>query len=84
MSNTTNTFNMMFIDLWAGLLGPNAGYSNTLIDNGMIKINYEIYNLPEGSLAAFNAYTYCQSSKQGEGVRWGNRVTDSGYNVYWI
>ena len=39
------------------------------------------YNLPEGSLAAFNAYAYCQSSKQGEGVRWTNRVTDSGYYV---
>ena len=47
----------------------------------MIKIDYEIYNLPEGSLAAFNAYAYCQTSKQGEGVRWGNRVTDSGYHV---
>ena len=81
MEETGNTFNIIFIDLWAGILGPNTSYYNSLIDHGMIKIDYEIYNLPEGSLAAFNAYAYCQTSKQGEGVRWGNRVTDSGYHV---
>lgn len=85
-SNTENKFTIMFIDLWTGLIGPStlgtAPYSGiNLIDNGMIKIDYTIYNLPEGSLATFNAYAYCQSSKQGEGVRWTNRVTDSGYHV---
>lgn len=81
MDDTGNKFNIMFIDLWSGILGPNTSYYNTLKDNGMIKVDYEIYNLPEGSLATFNAYAYCKSSKQGEGIRWTNRVTDSGYHV---
>ncbi len=81
MDDTTNTFSIMFVDLYAGLIGTSTSYYNTLIDNGMIRIDYEFYNLPEGSMAAFNAYAYCQDSKQGEGVRWTNRVTDSGYYV---
>ncbi len=81
MTNSSNTFNIIFIDLWAGLIGTSTSYYNTLIDNGMIEVNYTFYNLPEGSVAVFNAYAYCQSSKQGEGVRWTNRVTDSGYIV---
>lgn len=81
MDDAENTFNILFIDLYAGLIGTGTSYYNTLIDNGMIRIDYEFYNLPEGSLATFNAYAYCQSSKQGEGVRWTNRVTDSGYYV---
>ena len=81
MDDTTNTFSIIFIDLYAGLIGTNTPYYSSLIDNGMIRIDYEFYNLPEGSIAAFNAYAYCQDSKQGEGVRWTNRVTDSGYYV---
>ncbi|MGF7117584.1 chitobiase/beta-hexosaminidase C-terminal domain-containing protein [Methanobacterium oryzae] len=81
MDDTTNTFSIIFIDLYAGLIGTSTSYYNQLIDNGMIRIDYEFYNLPEGSMATFNAYAYCQSSKQGEGVRWTNRVTDSGYYV---
>ena len=81
MDDSGNLFSIMFIDLWAGVLGPGTGYTSSLIDQGMIKIDYEIYNLQEGSLATFNAYAYSQTSKQGEGVRWTNRVTDSGYHV---
>ncbi|WP_300426116.1 chitobiase/beta-hexosaminidase C-terminal domain-containing protein [Methanobacterium sp.] len=86
-SNLTNTFNIMFIDLWAGFIGPNTRslYPDyTFIDNGMIKITYEFFNLPEGSLAAFGAYAYCQSSKQGEGVRWVNRVSGTGSSGYYV
>ncbi|EKF87111.1 PKD domain-containing protein [Methanobacterium formicicum DSM 3637] len=86
-SNLTNTFSIMFIDLWAGFVGPNTRslYPDyTFIDNGMIKITYEFFNLPEGSLAAFGAYAYCQSSKQGEGVRWVNRVGGTGSSGYYV
>jgi len=85
--NLTNTFSIMFIDLWAGFVGPNTRslYPDyTFIDNGMIKITYEFFNLPEGSLAAFGAYAYCQSSKQGEGVRWVNRVGGTGSSGYYV
>jgi PKD repeat protein len=85
--NLTNTFNIMFIDLWAGFIGPNTRslYPDyTFIDNGMIKINYEFFNLPEGSLAAFGAYAYCQSSKQGEGIRWVNRGSGAGSSGYYV
>ena len=48
MDDTTNTFSIIFIDLYAGLIGTSTSYYNTLIDNGMIRIDYEFYNLPEG------------------------------------
>jgi PKD repeat protein len=87
MSNSSNTFNILFVDLWAGIFGPNTRnlYPGvTFIDNGMIKITYELFNLPEGSLAAFGAYAYCQHSKQGEGIRWVNRVGSTGASGYYV
>ena len=87
VSDSSNTFSILFIDLWAGIIGPNTRglYPGvTFIDNGMIKITYEFFNLPEGSLAAFGAYAYCQSSKQGEGVRWVNRVGSTGASGYYV
>ncbi|GAB6056716.1 hypothetical protein JCM15415_20320 [Methanobacterium movens] len=73
MSDTANTFSIMFIDLYAGLL-RSSGYSETLNDLGMIKINYEFLNLPLGSLAAFNGYAYSEYGEVQPGVFWTNRV----------
>ena len=86
-SDSSNTFYIMFVDLWAGLFGNNTRnlYPNTtFIDNGMIKIQYEIENLEDGSLLAFGAYAYCQDSKQGTGIRWVNRVGSTGASGYYI
>ncbi len=73
MTDTANTFSIMFIDLYAGLL-RSSGYSETLNDLGMIKINYEFLNLPLGSLAAFNGYAYSEYGEVQPGVFWTNRV----------
>jgi PGF-pre-PGF domain-containing protein len=87
MTDTENTFSIMFIDLNAGILGANtlsqpsfAGQSVT--DNGAIKVEYAFENLP--TFAAFNAYAYTVSSNQGQGIRWTNRLSAadaSGYAV---
>ena len=76
MTDTTNTFSILFIDLNAGILGANAlsqpsfaGQSVT--DNGAIKVEYSFENLP--TFAAFDAYAYTVSSNQGQGIRWTNR-----------
>lgn len=93
MNNATNTFNIMFIDLNAGILNPNNNkyVGQTLIDKGMIKIQYELTNLPLSSLAAFNVFAYAQApgTNQPPGVEWTNAVnalgqtssTTSGYYV---
>jgi hypothetical protein len=88
MADTANTFSIMFIDLNAGILGPNTLSSPTyvgqsVVDNGSIKIEYSLENLQ--TIAAFNAYAYTVSSNQGQGIRWTNRLSEvlgsSGYTV---
>ena len=87
VSNSSNTFHIMFVDLWAGLFGNNTRNlypDTTFIDNGMIKIQYAIENLQDGSMLAFGAYAYCKDSKQGTGIRWVNRVGSTGASGYYI
>jgi PGF-pre-PGF domain-containing protein len=87
MTDTENTFSIMFIDLNAGLLGKNTlskpDFSGKSIpDNGAVRVEYSFENLE--SFAAFNAYVYTVSSNQGQGVSWTNRlsaVDSSGYAV---
>ncbi len=85
MTNTTNTFNIMLIDLYAGMLN-----NNDLIDKGTIKIQYSFQNLPIGSLGTFNIFAFTNAAgNQPVGVGWTNAVnningastTTSGYNV---
>lgn len=85
-----NTFYSIFVDLYAGIIGLNTNYYPNLTDYGALKIQYEISGLPDGSLVAFNAYAFCNSSNQGQGIRWTNSVniasnnsqnTTSGYYV---
>jgi PKD repeat protein len=86
MADTTNTFSVMFIDLNAGIIGPNTidngdGYDGiTLIDNGSIRIEYTLENLQ--TMAAFDAYAYTVSSNQGQGIRWTNRLSETGASGY--
>jgi PGF-pre-PGF domain-containing protein len=87
MTDTGNTFSIMFIDLNAGILGANtlsqpdfSGQSIT--DNGAIKVEYSFENLE--TFAAFDGYVYTVSSNQGQGIRWTNRLSadsSSGYTV---
>ncbi len=77
----------MFIDLDAGILGSGTlgqtSFSGqTVNDSGMIKVQYFISGLSSGQLAAFDAYAYTVSSNQGQGIRWTNRLSDSGSSGY--
>ena len=94
MADTNNTFSIMFVDLYSGILGTGtmsqgAGFSqavaNGLVsDNGMIKVNYTINNLPTGSILVFDGYAYTVSSNQGQGIRWTNRLSASGSSGYTV
>ena len=87
MADSNHKFTLMFIDLKVGALGLNTttGYYNDLVDNGMVRVNYTFTNL--GSLpAAFNAYSWCNQSTQGQGVSWTNKSDGtlsgtSGWNI---
>ncbi|WFN34534.1 right-handed parallel beta-helix repeat-containing protein [Methanogenium sp. S4BF] len=80
MSDTENTFQVMFIDLNAGVLRPNAALEN----NGAVRITYTFENLE--TFAAFNVYAYCQNSNNGDDmIAWSNALglgkAGSGYSV---
>lgn len=83
MSDTTNTFKIIFVDLRAGIIGnytlPTQTWNGqNVVDNGAIKVDYTISNLPQGSMTAFNSYAYCENAVQGQGIRWTNKVKASG------
>ncbi|WP_067049542.1 PGF-pre-PGF domain-containing protein [Methanofollis ethanolicus] len=85
MTDTGNTFSIMFIDLNAGILGKNTlsqpDFSGQAInDKGAIKVEYSFENLE--TFAAFNAYVYTVSSNQGQGVRWTNPLSAGGASGY--
>ncbi len=87
MTDTENTFSILFIDLNAGILGGGAlsqpSFSGqSVTDNGAIKVEYAFENLP--TFAAFDAYAYTVSSNQDQGIRWTNSLSAadaSGYAV---
>ena len=81
MTNSSNTFMIMFIDLYSGILN-----NSTLTENGMVKIEYSFENLPQGSLAAFNAFSYRKAQLA---VQWTNKVnvlggTETGTSGYYV
>jgi|WetSurMetagenome_2_1015567.scaffolds.fasta_scaffold41930_3 PKD repeat protein len=87
MTNTSNTFSIMFIDLNTGILGPGAtGQSDfsgqPVTDNGAIKIEYSFENLQ--TMGAFDAYAYTVSSNQGQGIRWLNRLSAYGGSGWFV
>lgn len=81
MSDSSEEFHIMFIELNAGLLGPNAGLSD-LTDNGMIQLEYSVDN--PGSMVAFNIYGWCNQSNQGKGISWTNMVSGEGSSGYQV
>ncbi len=87
MTDTTNTFQLMFIDLRVGQLGQNCGMSG-LTDNGFSKVGYSVENLH--SYLAFDSYAYDYHANQGYNViAWTNDLIGghngkSGYSVIGI
>ncbi|WP_165394773.1 DUF3344 domain-containing protein [Methanofollis fontis] len=79
MSDTSNTFQLVFVDLNTGNLGANAMIPE-MIDNGAVKIEYEIENLH--GLASFSTYGWCNQSNQGQGISWTNRLSGAGSSGY--
>lgn len=88
-ADTSNTFKIIFVDLRAGIIGnytlPTETWNDqSIVDNGALKVNYAINNLPQGSMVAFNSYSYCEDSAQGQGIRWTNKVSSSGSSGYFV
>jgi len=90
MTNTSNAFYIMLIDLYSGII-PGANY-DSLINNGAIKVQYSFQNLPLGSIAVFNAYGFSTTPESGStngSVQYTNRVntaltTSSGASGYTV
>lgn len=86
-TNNNNTFHIIFVDLNAGIIGENTksqsdwnSHLNDIHNQGMIKVTYSVNGLPTNSLLSFNAYAFCNSSNQGQGIRWTNSVNTAGNN----
>jgi len=78
MTDTTNTFQIMFIDLNVGVLGLNS----TLPNSGMAQVDYEIGNFT--GFGAFDAYVWCLDSNQGQRISWTNQVSGTGSSGYTV
>lgn len=85
--SNSSDFHIIFVDLHAGIIGQNTlsqsdwtNHSASVINKGMIQVNYTISGLPSDSMVAFNAYAFCNSSNQGQGIRWTNSVNNPGNN----
>ncbi len=73
LTDPSNSFNILFIDLHAGLLGSNYPTGNGgLTDYGDVKVNYTFNNLQ--SLAAFNIYAWNANTTHGAGMGWTNSI----------
>lgn len=80
-----NTFHIIFVDCKAGIIGTGTQSSSTwsgktAVNNGMVNVTYSVSGLPQSSLLSFNDYAFCNSSNQGQGIRWTNSVNTPGNN----
>ncbi|AGB01792.1 PKD domain-containing protein [Methanoregula formicica] len=79
MSDTTNLWKLMFVDLKSGNLGPNGDLDHTsLKDNGAIRVDYTIENLD--TVVTFNVYAWADNAPAGHGISWTNGVTSPSQN----
>ena len=76
VSDTGNTFSLMFIDLYAGNLKTSNFPDLTDEGRGAVKVEYSFENLE--TFAAFNAYGWCLAANQAQGISWTNRVNAAG------
>jgi large repetitive protein len=82
MTDSSRTFKLMFVDLKAGPLGPNAKVDRpdaidvaTLNDQGAIKVEYTVENLDK--VVTFDTYAWNDNTTQGHGISWSNGLTTS-------
>ncbi len=80
VGDTTNRYQLLFIDLKVGNLYPPKFPGVTLTDEGAAKLEFQFHNLE--SHATFNAYGWCLNANQGQGISWTNRVVDTGSSGY--
>jgi hypothetical protein len=68
---------LLFIDLKVGNI-----YNSSLTDKGAAKVDYSFSNM--NTSASFNAYAWCKSSNQGQGINWTQATTGSGTSSYTV
>jgi PKD repeat protein len=76
VSDTSNTFSLMFIDLYAGNMKTSNFPDLTDEGQGAAKVEYSFENLE--TFATFNAYGWCLAANQAQGISWTNRVNAAG------
>ena len=74
--NSSNTFSLMFIDLYASGFSTNA-YPG--VTNGSIKVDYTFNNLE--SFAAFGAYGWFSACNWGTGIPMASNIAQGAFNV---
>jgi PKD repeat protein len=79
ISDTTNPFQLIFIDLAVGNMLPSK-FGVTLENNGASKVEYSFHNLT--TFATFNGYGWCLAANQDQGISWTNRMEDPGASGY--
>lgn len=80
VSDTSNTFQLMFIDLNVGNMYPSRFSGATLQNNGAVKVEYSFHNLT--SFATFNGYGWCLAAQEGQGISWTNRLDGPGASAF--
>ena len=80
VSDTTNTFQLMFIDLNVGNMYPSRFSGATLENNGAVKVEYSFHNLT--TFATFNGYGWCLAAREGQGISWTNRMDGAGASAF--
>jgi len=77
-SDSANDSLLMFVDLYLGNMNQNT----SLINNGVVRVDYQFQNLP--GMAAFNAYGYRFNvvGTPGDGtIAWSNNTGTDGWKV---
>jgi len=80
VSDTTNTFQLMFIDLAVGNMYPSRFSGAVLENNGAAKVEYSFHNLT--TFATFNGYGWCLAAREGQGISWTNRMDGPGASAF--
>ena len=81
MSDGTNLWKLMFVDLKVGNLGARGASLSSddfkaLTDYGAVKVDYTIENLD--TVLTFNTYAWSDNAPQGHGISWTNGLTPPG------
>ncbi|ACL17117.1 hypothetical protein [Methanosphaerula palustris] len=82
-TSTDPSYDVSFIDLNLGDLGSNytVKYADSLINNGTVKVDYNVTGLTSGGEdipLAYNVYAWCNQSNAGKGISWTNALSTTG------